>query len=80
VSESPGVLRSAELAQVAHDSTPCAQVCDHYLAKGQGLGFGRASRLLFQLAVEVKGLAAPLRLEDDRERARVLDLEQLMQQ
>lgn len=55
-------------------------MCDHYLAKGQGLNSGRVGRLLFDLASEIKGLVGPLRGEGERLRARVLQLEQLTRQ
>ena len=55
-----------------------SKVCDHYLAKAQGKYDSRASRLLFDLAHEIKGLLEPLISEEQRLRARVSHLEQLM--
>jgi len=56
------------------------KVCDHYLGKAQGVYETPASRYLFELAHEVKGLLGPLRHEEDRLRARVTHLEMLMRQ
>ena len=56
------------------------KVLDHYLEKAKGEYTCKASRHLFDMAHEIKGLLEPLCSEDRQIRTRVAYLETLMRQ
>ena len=69
---------------ISHRSLPPAsidaivEVCDHHMSCSARQRLTPVSRHLFDMANEVKGLLAPLKLEDTRRQARVSYLEGML--